>query len=101
MGQNNSIVNESEYPLPSIPGNIEERLQKRPMNHSRSNSKLRGLQKPSRVYNGRKKSHRQNSMLCENKVYSKDYPDSIIHNDEMLRMQLDIPNKNFKSGIKK
>ena len=43
-GNNNSIINDSEYPLPSIPGHIEDRLQNTPLRHSRSNSRLKNMQ---------------------------------------------------------
>ena len=41
----NSIANESEYPLPSIQGQIDDRLQNIPLRHSRSNSRLKNMQK--------------------------------------------------------
>jgi hypothetical protein len=47
---NNQLEMEPEYPLPSMRGNMDERLMPRPLRHSLSNSKLRGIHKPARAY---------------------------------------------------
>lgn len=58
----NSIIkrkslNGSEYPLPSLPSYLEDKIQHRPMHHSRSNSKLRGIQ--NRAYYPKKEGKRK------------------------------------------
>lgn len=91
IAQNISLNDDSEYPIPS---NIESRLQHRPLNQSRSNSKLRGLQKSNRPYSSSKKHPcGRKSSVPYSRMYSKDYPDSILQESGSTRLQLEIPYK--------
>lgn len=94
IAQNQSLI-ESEYPLIPTEGHIDERLIPRPLKHSRSNSKLRGIQKPARAYSGSRKSSVQ-----DQKSYS-DYPNTMMNHDDALRQNLDIPSNNIKFSLKR
>jgi len=92
-------LNESEYQRASIPGNIEDKLQHRPLNQSRSNSRLKGIQlRPYRHKN--KVVKRKNSMEFQ-QMYTKDYPSSILTKEEMLKKQLEAHKQGHNSFLKK
>lgn len=100
MIAHNQSENKGEYPLPSLSSNFEERIQPRPMKHSRSNSRLKGIQKPNKIYHGDKKISNRKSSVQFNGFYS-DYPSMISNHDDALKLKLDIPNRNHKIAKKK
>ena len=57
VSHRHSVLNESEYPCSSIPSHLEDKIQQRPIQNSRSNSKLKGIQKQTRGGNKTNKNY--------------------------------------------
>ncbi|CAI2366540.1 unnamed protein product [Moneuplotes crassus] len=97
----NSSVNECEYPLPSLSGNIEERLQARPLKDSKSNSKLRGIRKSCNAYSFNKKRKSPGKGSVQIPSFNSDYPSMNFNQEESLRLHLEIPTKGKRFGKRK